>query len=90
VNHIQRFRRLAAVLAGLAGALLAFAAAAPASLAMVAPRPGGPAATAVPLQFLPPAGTSTRPCRLGTGPGRCTRSQSTLSSRAACPAGRSP
>ena len=54
MNRIQRIRRLAGVLAGLACALVAFAAAAPAALASVAPPPGGAADAAVPLQFLPP------------------------------------
>ena len=41
MNPIPRIRRLAAVLAGLAGALLAFAAAAPAAFAMPPPTPPG-------------------------------------------------
>jgi hypothetical protein len=41
MNHIQRIRRFAAVLVGLAGALLAFAATAPAAFATREP-PTGP------------------------------------------------
>ena len=41
MNPVPRIRRLAAVLAGLAGALLAFAAAAPAAFAIRPPRPPG-------------------------------------------------
>jgi hypothetical protein len=40
MNPIQHLRRLAAALAGLAGALLAFAAAAPAAFAVPPPTPG--------------------------------------------------
>jgi hypothetical protein len=40
MNPIRHIRRLAATLAGLAGALLAFAAAAPAALASPPPTPG--------------------------------------------------
>jgi hypothetical protein len=42
---IRTIRRLAAALAGLAGALLAFAAAAPAAFASLPPGHGGPAAS---------------------------------------------
>jgi hypothetical protein len=45
---IRTIGRLAAALAGLAGALLAFAAAAPAAFAMRVPPPGGPATIAPP------------------------------------------
>jgi hypothetical protein len=45
---IRTIRRLAAALAGLTGALLAFAAAAPAAFAMRVPPPGGSATIAPP------------------------------------------
>jgi hypothetical protein len=57
MNRIQHICRFAAAVAGVASALLAFAAAALAS--------GGP----VPLP--PPIGKSTRPYHLGTQSGRC-------------------
>ncbi len=40
MNFIQRIRRLAGVVAGLVGAIVAFTAAAPAALAMRVPPPG--------------------------------------------------
>jgi hypothetical protein len=42
MNRIKHARRFAAILAGLASALLAFAAGAPGALAMVGPHPDGP------------------------------------------------
>jgi hypothetical protein len=53
MNPIRTIRRLAAALAGLTGALLAFAAAAPAALA----RPGPPRS----WQLAQPSGWSSRP-----------------------------
>jgi hypothetical protein len=41
MNHIHPIRRLAGILAGFAGALLAFTAASPAALAVRVPPPGG-------------------------------------------------
>jgi hypothetical protein len=72
---MNRIRRLAAVLAGLAGALLAGALLAGAAVA--------PAALADPFPPRPPGWTSTRRCR-------CPVPGSTSWSWAACPAGRSP
>ena len=43
MNRIHPIRRAAGILAGVAGALLAFTAAAPAAFAVIEPPPGGPA-----------------------------------------------
>jgi len=48
MNRIHPIRRLAGILAGLAGALLALTAAAPAALAVNVPPPGGGAGTVEP------------------------------------------
>jgi hypothetical protein len=81
MHPIRTIRRLACImLAGLAGAVLAVAAAAaPALATLPPPGPGAPA-----LGHLPPprlAGTSIRRCRA--------RSMSTPPWPAACPAGKS-
>jgi hypothetical protein len=61
MNPIHHLRRIATAVAGLAGALLAFAAAAPTVLAS---GPGSlPPATPQPIRWFPPGWTSTRHCR---------------------------
>ena len=63
MNRIRHLRRLATALAGLAGALLAFAAAAPAALAGKVPIPPGPAGITSPTGKVPippgPAGITS-------------------------------
>ena len=78
MNPIRHIRRFAGALAGLAGALLAFAAAAPAALATGQPPPLPPIREKHPPlhAFLPPSGSQS-----GSPP--------TPSSSAGCPVGRS-
>jgi hypothetical protein len=67
MNRIHPIRRVTGVLAGLAGAWLGLAVAAPAGFAIGPSSPVRPGATS--SRRLSRAGTCTRRCHMGTAPG---------------------